>query len=155
MIKTSAKCGLTVLVFLLLTLLDIIVVEGYYRPTAAWGSIWFWHYLYFILYVGIPIFMALKLRSFVPLSMIVAFAFGIEDTLFYVLQFRLPATYVGVEILGVWEPSFTTGLIFNLIGLTVIGLCTSVQLIPELRYGRLKELSKRRDRDSSTHELES
>ena len=145
MIKTPAKCGLTVLVFLLLTVLDIIVVEGYYRPTGSWGSIWFWHYLYFILYVGTSMFMALKLRSFIPLSIIVAFVFGVEDTLFYVLQFTLPASYVGVEILGVWEPNLTTGLIFNLVGLAVIGLCTGVQLVPGLPCARLKGLNKRRN----------
>ena len=129
MIKSSSKYAVTVLAFLLLTVLDIIVVEGYYRPNQAWGGVWIWHEVYFILYVGTSIAMSLKLRSFIPLAIIVAFVFGIEDTVFYMLQFTLPARYVGVEILGVWEPSLTTGLAFNLLGLMVIGLCKSAELM--------------------------
>jgi phosphoglycerol transferase MdoB-like AlkP superfamily enzyme len=98
------------------------VVESYYRPTDAWSSIWLWHIIYFILYVGIVIFMALRLRSLIPLSIIIAFVFGIEDTIFYALQSTLPARYVGVEILGVWQPSSATALTFNLLGLILICL---------------------------------
>jgi len=129
MIKTSSKYPVTVLAFLLLTVLDIIVVEGYYRPNQAWSRVWTWHAVYFVLYVGTSVAMSLKLRSFVPLAIIVAFVFGIEDTVFYMLQFTLPARYLGVEILGVWQPSLTTGLAFNLLGLIAIGLCKSAQLM--------------------------
>jgi hypothetical protein len=104
------------------TLLDMIVVESYYRSTDAWDSIWLWHSIYLVLYLGIPILMSLKLRSFIPLSIIIAFAFGIEDTTFYALQSRLPAQYIGVEILSVWEPSLATALAFNLLGLILICL---------------------------------
>ena len=129
MIKASSKYAVTLLTFLLLTVLDIIVVEGYYRPNQAWSNIWIWHEIYFILYLATSVAMSLKLRSFIPLAIIVAFIFGIEDTVFYMLQFTLPARYLGVEILGVWEPSLTTGLAFNLLGLIVIGFCQSLQLI--------------------------
>ena len=121
-ISASASCTLTALFFLLLTLLDIIVVESYYRPTGAWSSIWLWHSIYFILYVGIPILMSLRLRSLIPLSIIIAFTFGIEDTMFYALQSTLPARYIGAEILGVWQPSLATALTFNLLGLVLICL---------------------------------
>jgi hypothetical protein len=72
--------------------------------------------------------MSLKLRNFIPLSIILAFAFGIEDTMFYLLQFKLPVRYVGVEILGVWEPSFATALTFNLLGLVLI--CLLLMMLP-------------------------
>jgi predicted outer membrane lipoprotein len=64
--------------------------------------------------------MSLRLRSFIPLSIIIAFAFGIEDTAFYALQSTLPTRYIGVEILGVWQPSLATALTFNLLGLILI-----------------------------------
>jgi len=121
-ISVPGACGLTLLAFLLLTLLDIIVVEGYYRSTGAWASVWVWHSIYTVLYLGIPIIVSLKLRSFIPISIIIAFTFGLEDTTFYALQFTLPTHYIGVEILGVWEPSLATALIFNLIGFIVIFL---------------------------------
>ena len=129
MIKSSSKYAVPVLAFLLLTVLDLIVVEGYYRPNQAWSSIWIWHGVYLILYVGTSIAMSIKLRSFMPLAIIVAFVFGIEDTVFYMLQFTLPARYLGVEILGIWQPSLTTGLAFNLLGLILIGLCQSAELM--------------------------
>lgn len=119
------------MLFLLLTLLDIIVVEGYYRPTDAWGSIWVWHNIYAILYVGIPIIISLKLRSFIPISIIIAFAFGIEDTTFYALQSTLPAHYIGVEILGVWDPSVATALILNLMGFIFIFVYLMIVLVFE------------------------
>jgi len=110
----------------LLTLLDIIVVESYYRPADAWTSIWLWHSLYFVLYVGIPVLMSMRLRSLIPVSVIIAFAFGIEDTVFYALQSTLPPRYIGVEILGVWEPSLATALTFNLLGLIFICLFLTI-----------------------------
>ena len=66
--------------------------------------------------------MSLRLRSLIPLSIIIAFTFGIEDTMFYALQSTLPARYIGVEILGVWQPSLATALAFNLLGLILICL---------------------------------
>jgi hypothetical protein len=46
--------------------------------------------------------------------------FGLEDTLFYTLQGRLPSQYPGVAIFGIWEPFLTQVLTINIMGLALI-----------------------------------
>jgi len=104
-----------------MTLLDLAVVEGYYRPTEAWNSIWIYQYVYDAFWVLIPLALAIYHKSWIPLTLPVAFFFGLEDTSFYLLTLRLPSVYVGVTIAGVyWQPSLTTVLILNAIGLALV-----------------------------------
>lgn len=109
----------SLLLFLGLTLLDIIVVESYYGPRGAWDRIWLWHYVYAVLWISLPLVLCVRLRRILPASVVVAFLFGIEDTAFYLLQLRSPV-YLGVAILGIWEPTLQIGLALNLLGLAVI-----------------------------------
>jgi hypothetical protein len=113
----------SLLLFLALTLIDIMVVECYYRPRGAWDTVWLWHQIYFILWISLPLLLCGRLRRIVPASVIVAFLFGIEDTMFYLLQLHFPSpVYTGVAILGIWEPTLQTGLAVNLLGLAMIGI---------------------------------
>jgi hypothetical protein len=99
------------------------VVEFYFRPREAWDTIWFWHLVYFVLWTSLPLLLCVRLRRILPASVIVAFLFGIEDTMFYFLQMRSPSpVYLGVAILGIWEPTLQTGLALNLLGFIMIGM---------------------------------
>ena len=113
----------SLLLFLGLTGLDIIVIESYYRPSGAWDTVWLWHQIYFILWTSLPILLSVRMRRILPVSVIVAFIFGIEDTMFYILQLHLPSpVYLGVAVLGVWEPTLRVGLGLNMLGFIMIGM---------------------------------
>jgi hypothetical protein len=118
------NCLGLMLLCLLLTILDILVVETFYRPVCHtsedWQIIWKWHVIYRFLIVMLPLLVAIKLRNITPLGTWLFFSFGLEDTLFYALQGYLPAQYPGISILGVWEPSLNLVLQINLLGLVTI-----------------------------------
>ena len=121
--KTIQISVASLLLFLALTVVDIMVVESYYRPNGAWNQVWVWHQIYFILWTSLPILLCIRLRRIIPASVIVAFLFGIEDTMFYLLQLRSPSpVYFGVAILGIWEPTLQAGLTANLLGLMMIAI---------------------------------
>jgi hypothetical protein len=105
---------------LVLTILDIVVVESHYRPLQAWDRIWVWHGIYRTIFVLIPLLVSYVLKSFVPLATWFFFLFGLEDTLFYALQGYLPVQYPGISILGVWEPTLAFVLQINLLGIASI-----------------------------------
>lgn len=109
----SALVGLV----LLLTILDIIVVETFYRPTGAWSQIWKYHLIYWTLIVTLPLIAAYKTQSLIPLLTYILFFFGVEDTLFYGLQGYLPKTYWGVSVAGFWQPNLNLVLALNAVGL--------------------------------------
>ena len=113
-------CLVLIILCLGLTLLDIIVVEGYYRPLEAWDRIWVWHVIYRTVFMLTPLFFAYCLKSFVPLATWIYFLFGLEDTAFYLLQGSLPVKYLGIHVLGVWEPSMVQVLQLNFVGLIII-----------------------------------
>lgn len=118
---TSFKSWFVVILLcFLLTLLDIIVVEGHYRPLQDWDRIWVWHRIHLTVFVITPLLMVYFLRSFVPLATWFFFHFGLEDTLFYALQGYLPPHYYGISILGFWEPSLNLVFQINLLGLIAI-----------------------------------
>ena len=103
-----------------LTLLDIVVVEGYFRPMQAWNSILIWHMIYRIIFITIPLIACYFFRHFAPLATWFFFIFGLEDTLFYALQGYLPLNYPGVYVLWFWEPSLNLVLQMNFLGLIAI-----------------------------------
>ena len=105
-----------------LTVLDIAVVELHYRPLTAWNRIWVWHALFLWCAALAPAVACYFLKSLVPLGTWLYFLFGLEDRVFYGLQGYLPVRYWGVHILGVWEPALVEGLLFNLVGVVVIGV---------------------------------
>jgi len=122
---SAYKLGLTLVTLcFLLTVLDIVVVENFYRPVCHtsedWQIIWKWHLIYRTLIVMVPLFAAVKLKSPIPLGTWIFFIFGLEDTLFYTLQGRLPSQYPGVAILGIWEPFLVQVLPLNIIGILLI-----------------------------------
>jgi hypothetical protein len=84
------------------------------------GFIGLYHEVFFALWVFIVVLLAYKYRSILPLSIIVAGFFGIEDATFYLLQLKLPSTYLGVEVLGVWQPPRSMVLFINTFGLLII-----------------------------------
>lgn len=117
-------CLTLIILCLALTLLDIFVVETFYRPVCItsedWQIIWKWHLIYVALIVTFPLLSAVKLRSFLPLGAWLFFIFGLEDTLFYALQGYLPNQYPGIQILGIWEPLLSQVLPINLLGMSLI-----------------------------------
>lgn len=141
----------SVLLFLALTLVDIVVVECYYRPRGAWDTVSSWHQIYSILWISLPLLLCVRLRRILPASVIVAFLFGIEDTMFYLLQLRSPSpVYPGVAILGIWEPTLQTGLAVNLLGLIMIWMVMRIDAygvthFPFCASNASKHTSKLRD----------
>ncbi|MFA5364561.1 MAG: hypothetical protein WC325_05195 [Candidatus Bathyarchaeia archaeon] len=103
-----------------MTILDIAVVESYYRPIQAWNSIWVWHLLYRTVFIVTPVIASYFMKSLIPLATWFFFLFGLEDTLFYAMQGYLPPLYYGVNVLWFWEPSVTMVLQMNLVGLAAI-----------------------------------
>ena len=120
-----------------LTLLDIFVVETFYRPTADWGNIWKYHYLYWMLIVALPLIGAYFTKSLIPLLTYILFFFGVEDTLFYGLQGYLPEIYWGVSVAGVWQPTLNTVLALNVAGMAI---CVALWFI----YRTLREAKKQK-----------
>lgn len=118
----SERKGLIVLAATVfgLTLLDIAVVETFYRPAADWANIWRYHMIYWALITVLPLLGSYFTKSLLPLLTYVLFFFGVEDTLFYGLQGYLPETYWGVTIAGIFnEPALQTVLWLNIIGLVL------------------------------------
>lgn len=111
------------LFLLAMTILDIVVVETLFRPTQSWDTIWMWQVFYIPCQFLVPIAVAWRSKSLIPMSAMLLFPFGIEDTMFYALQGYLPIKYWGVPILGVWEPSLIQGLMINALGISLITLC--------------------------------
>lgn len=109
-----------VLVCLFLTVCDIVAVELHYRPLGAWKRIWVWHCIFLWSAFLIPLVISYFLKSVVPLGTWLFFGFGLEDTVFYGLQGYLPDRFIGVSVLGVFEPSLLQVLVFNLIGILSI-----------------------------------
>jgi hypothetical protein len=117
-----------------------LVVENFYRPfchtSEDWQTIWKWHLIYSTLIVTVPFLVAAKLKSLIPLGTWIFFVFGLEDTLFYTLQGRLPSQYPGVAILGIWEPFLTQVLPINIIGLALILAYTiGIGKVPRITKG--------------------
>jgi hypothetical protein len=131
-IGRSSSIAVTILLFLSLVLLDIVVVESFFRPSSLWGTIWVWNIAYLTVILVATIAVAGWTRSHLPLYALVLFAFGLEDTAFYSLQLKAPAYYVGVSILGIWEPQRNLVLTLNLLGLALVAVI-------ELFYQRISQ----------------
>lgn len=141
--KFRAFLILAILCFML-TLLDIIVVECHYRPISGWDSIWFWHIIYTIIFISIPLFVAYYLKTSIPIATYFYFLFGIEDTVFYGIQGYLPKQYPGIQIFGIWEPALNQVLQLNLLGLTIIVIYILINWkyqIPEKFFSKLNPQS--------------
>ena len=128
MSKSVYALGLTALTCLLLTLLDIFVVEIFFRPDQIWEEIWKYHYFYWSLIIATPVLLAWVTKSLVPFATWLFFGFGIEDTIFYALQGYLPDVYWGVSIMGNWEPTVNEVLTLNVIGVALIFIWFYVSL---------------------------
>lgn len=134
MMSNARTVGLTLVYLFVLTGLDILVVEGYYRPTGTWGTISVWHLpLWWIGFITLPLILALSAQSIIPLWLPVAAKFGVEDTLYYMMQLRLPEKYQGVSILGIWEPSLFIGIMLTLVGVSILPCFVLTQTILESR----------------------
>jgi len=135
LMSNARTVGLTLVYLFVLTGLDILVVEGYYRQTGTWDTILMWHLpFWWIGCISLPIILAFVVRSIIPLWITVAvLLFGVEDTLFYAVQFHLPDKYVGVGILGIWEPSLFIGVMLTSIGLSLLPYFVLTQGILESR----------------------
>ena len=132
--RTEA-CGLvTASLFFGLVILDIVVVESVFRPSALWNEIWVWNIIFWTLIVALPIAVAIRMRSHLPLFIPLLVAFGLEDTAFYLLQLQLPMYYVGVSILGVWEPNREVVFMLNLLGMSIAVIIESVYRVSH--FGR-------------------
>ena len=119
--RTSDCVLITVLIFLVLVALDIAVVESIFRPSALWNKIWMWYLVFGTLVVLLPLMVAARMQTHLPLYIPILVAFGLEDTAFYSLQLKMPTYYVGISILGIWQPDRGVALVLNLLGvLTVV-----------------------------------
>ena|GEM_PF-3322883 len=111
----------SLILILTLTLLDVSVVEAYYRPRQAWGEIWVWHLIFYTAFMLLPAALTITFRSLAYLLAYPYFFFGIEDTMFYLLGHRfIPDLYLGVKILGVSEPTKRFVLQANVAGLMLM-----------------------------------
>jgi len=128
----TPSLGKILFLFFFLTLLDILIVELYYRPLEAWSGIWRYHVVYIALQYGIPLLWAIKTRSWYPLQTWILWLFGLEDTAFYLLQGRIPERFWGVSIAGVWQPGWDWVFTINTIGLTLL-LLLNLEFLREWR----------------------
>ncbi len=113
---------ITVFLFFVLVVLDIAVVESIFRPFKLWNAIWMWYIVFATLVIVLPIAVCIWMQTHLPLYIPLLNAFGLEDTAFYLLQLQLPTYYVGVSILGIWEPNRYTVLMLNLVGVALVGI---------------------------------
>lgn len=126
---------ITVLIFFVLVALDIVVVESIFRPSALWSEIWMWNIVFGTLVIVLPLMVAARMQTHLPLYIPILVAFGLEDTAFYSIQLKMPAYYVGISILGIWEPKRDAALVLNLLGVLVV-------VVIEMFY-RASHLSRR------------
>jgi hypothetical protein len=106
--------------FFVLAALDIAVVEGIFRPFRLWNAIWLWNIVFWTMIIMLPLTVALRMQTHLPLYIPLLVAFGVEDTAFYLLQLKLPVYYVGVSILGIWEPNRDIVLALNLVAVIIV-----------------------------------
>jgi len=126
--KAIKTIGILVVICVGLTLLDIYVVETFYRPTAAWDKIWVYHRAYWALIIGLPVAATIVLKSLVPMGTWIFFIGGLEDTLFYGLQGYLPKIYWGVAVAGIWEPALNTVLAINIAAVAILVVYTVIMV---------------------------
>jgi hypothetical protein len=81
-----------------------------------------WHMILYPIEFFAPIFLAYIQKRIVPLSCWIYFIAGLEDTVFYLLQFgRLPTKYFGIRLFGVFlEPPLNIVLTINFLGIVLI-----------------------------------
>jgi len=115
---------LTLAFCLLLTLLDIAVLNlVFFSGLVSFTMIGLYHNVFRAIGVTIPIVMALMYSSTVPILAHVFLLSGMEDTLFYVLQFHpIPEVYQGVAIAGLWEPKWWQVILLNAGGVVCLSL---------------------------------
>ena len=111
--------GKILILFVALTLLDIIVINFYYAPVGDWNEVWRYHIIYWILQYSIPFAWAIKIKNWQPLRMWLLWLFGLEDTAFYLLQLRIPERFWGVSIVGIWEPGWNWAFPMNMLGISL------------------------------------
>lgn len=111
---------ITVFIFFVLVALDIVIVESIFRPSALWNKIWMWYIVFGTLVIVLPLMVAAGMQTHLPLYIPILVAFGLEDTAFYSLQLKMPTYYVGISILGIWEPKRDVALILNLLGVLIV-----------------------------------
>lgn len=111
--------GKILLLFVALTLVDIIVIEFHYGPVGDWNELWRYHVIYWALQSGIPLLWAIKAKSWQPLRILPLWLFGLEDTAFYLLQWRIPEKFWGISMVGIWEPGWGWALAMNTTGLAL------------------------------------
>lgn len=129
---------LTISICFLLTVLDIIIVETYYRPTFAWNKIWQWHNVFILLIYSLPLVTSVLTKSLIPFTSLVYFFFGIEDTFYYSLQGYLPEIYWGVAIMGIWEPKLNYVMMINIFGVVLMIILMFMFHIIEAQYKVIK-----------------
>ena len=108
------------------------LLSGMLLPRNLWSSTLFADYhwfLFFGLQVTLPVLLATVLRNAAPMVISVLTLFGVEDTLYYLLQGYLPSHYSGVAILGIYEPS-----LLLVLGINVVGLLFSVMFVRRVCY---------------------
>jgi hypothetical protein len=113
----------------IVTLTDLIIVEGVFRPLQAWNLIWRWHLVFFLMFLTFTALLGLAYRKLILFSALtgIYLFLGIEDTLYYLLRdLSLPAKYLGITLLGVYEPSTLQVLAMNIVGGALIILCLTL-----------------------------
>lgn len=121
-LRTRFAVLVLVLLCFIIIFLDILFVEGYFRPLNQWASLWVWWIVLGGILVVLPLLVAYWIKSLIPLASWLFWFFGLEDTFFYGLQGYLPPVYHGVFVTGFWEPALYSVLQLNSIGIIVIVL---------------------------------
>mgnify|MGYP001066163625 CR=1 FL=1 len=119
----------SLLTFLALTVLDIAVLNiCFYSGVISWHLIPLYHNLFGAVLMATPAILCLRHNSSVPLFLYPLFLLGVEDTLFYLLQFKLPSKYSGVWIAGVYEPHLPQVVMLNMLGVALATLIAWVSI---------------------------
>ena len=107
---------------LTLTLVDVGVVRTFQILGTVDTQIYKWHVIFYSMEFIAPILLAYMQKRLIPLVCWIFFITGLEDTLFYLLQFGyLPPKYYGVKLLGLFsEPKPDTYLFINMLGMILM-----------------------------------
>lgn len=117
--------GIVLVCMLFLAMFDVAITTRVYG-TADHPLYWIFRYM-----VYLPICVVLTIwldtrRALLGLLLVDYLAFGLEDTLYYLLQLTLPVRYKGISIGQIWEPHWSDVLKINVIGIVFMLILISL-----------------------------
>ena len=110
----------TLLFFLVATMMDIAVLNlCFWTGMVSWEKIPYYHNVWRSLWIVAPLILIMKYQSLVPVVADICFLYGVEDTVFYLVQGIIPAKFTGAFLCSFWEPTWNQVIFLNINGLII------------------------------------